>query len=491
MFRVLVAFGVAAALRPENNGMLDSTGITATLSQLTRLGPDVTGSLAAMEAAETATMDFVHQSDNATKHMSNQDKEVLQGIIDVILGPIYSSMESSHQEEKQEMGASLAVVSGCNSGIAARLADDGDIGGLRRRADQSHSDMTRIAEDMEAKTKDGDTKRSELEEHKEQAPPAPACSNLPTSKTDAAWDAYFESSAHAAWFQTQQATYLSKREAVTQAEQELSTLTNEYERTQERLNPEYCDWKSTLTAGCDSFNTCYENATVVFDDMKKRLQSNMDIRIKAYTSGETIVAHIKVLLGSAATAETEDIDVSRFSLTFPETPERGACDLAELAEPRWDSLGCQGDGRLPAPEPKACVDEVSASVHGTMNFGQGVTVVEGVAQFNDRNYVLTKVPSYLLGATLFPGPCHHFTGNTIKINVGSCPRTVYFLFSKGNQNQEIVALTTFFSSWQSIDEPDFKTNSFGTKGFKVWKTELSGDAEIVMPTNGELSIVVL
>lgn len=293
-----------------------------------------------MKAAEKVTVDLVHQSDNTQMDISDEDKKALQDIIGIIQGSIYGTMDSSHQEEEQELGASLAVVSGCNSGIAARLADDGDIGVLSGRADHSHIEHTHIADDVEDKTQVRDTKRSELEAHKEQTPPAPECSNLPTSKTDAAWDAYFEFSAHAAWFQTQQAAYLSKREAVAQAELVLSNATDEYDLAQVRLDTEYCDWKSTLTAGCDSFNTCYGDASESFDNLKTRLQSNMDERIQAYKSGETIIAHIKVLLGSAATVETVNVDESRFRLAFPETPERGACDVAVLAEPRWGSLTC-------------------------------------------------------------------------------------------------------------------------------------------------------
>ena len=86
-------------------------------------------------------------------------------------------------------------------------------------------------------------------------------------------------------------------------------------------------------------------------------------------------------------------------------------------------------------------------------------------QFSDRQYVLTHVPDYLLGAKYFRGPCHIYGGASLTIKTSG---TVYVLASHGNTNDEIGKLT-FDPAPQSRKSMQMDTNSFNdVRGFEQW-----------------------
>jgi len=134
----------------------------------------------------------------------------------------------------------------------------------------------------------------------------------------------------------------------------------------------------------------------------------------------------------------------------------------------------------------------AGTVTGTRAYTQ-TTLADGVNQFNDRSYKLTEVPSYLLGAALFQGPCNHHRGDqiTIQPNAGKTV-TVYILVSKGNSESTRTKMQWILSpnnGWAQASN-GMGTGSFPEAGFVVFSRTTADTIQLTLNTRVELSIVM-
>merc|ERR1719188_476906 len=119
------------------------------------------------------------------------------------------------------------------------------------------------------------------------------------------------------------------------------------------------------------------------------------------------------------------------------------------------------------------------------------TAAEKVKQFNDRSYVLTGLPTYLVGATLFQGPCHHYPGDEINIQPSRGETiTVYVLISQGNHDSRRTAMSKVLGGWNEVSEGSMDTTAFGTEGFDVFSKTTNEAIHLELSDRCELSIAM-
>merc|ERR1719330_1388442 len=108
-----------------------------------------------------------------------------------------------------------------------------------------------------------------------------------------------------------------------------------YNLTKSVRDTQYCDWKVELTAACEAFERCFNDASDHYTTSVPRIASDMNRRIEVYRAGETLVHQIRFLLGEVDDQTTPAVNTSRYELSFPELPAKGLCDLGPLNSDEW------------------------------------------------------------------------------------------------------------------------------------------------------------
>jgi len=134
-------------------------------------------------------------------------------------------------------------------------------------------------------------------------------------------------------------------------------------------------------------------------------------------------------------------------------------------------------------------------------FGVRVKMEEGVKQFDDREYTLTNVPTYLRNATLAQGPCKLINGDTVTIKGSPRHRTrVYIAASVGNWESAINMLkkelgidwTRQASRMVASSYEPWELIGFKTSGFQeFWKVLNPGEhVSFTVEEEIELSVII-
>jgi len=320
-------------------------------------------SLESLKTAASIVKSIMLQQGNATEHMSEDDKILLDSVIDMIGKSIYGSMDSSHQTDVAAVQAALDAVSQCNSDIAARLGGGGDLNKLYLGVVGYQNGLNDLQGDVDAKTEVNNTKMVELQRHINNIGNSPDCADFPDSPTKLKADNFFTGSEYVDWYTSRQGAYAPFAEAFETADANLEDALAAYAVGLAERNVAYCDWKLELEGGCETFDQCYKDKVHYYNnEMKPALQQDMNVRIDAYKAGQTIIAQIQFLLGeSTESVPPTDIDTSRFQVNFLPVPAKGECSLSPLDSVDWVPLPECSDEAARAP--KVCTSFANVTSH--------------------------------------------------------------------------------------------------------------------------------
>jgi len=312
----------------QSFGMRPDMGI---LSKVVTSNPSV----ALQEAAKIVHGIMLQR--NATDHISEDDQALLRSVVDLIDKSIFGSMDSSHQADVNALAAAVAAANQCNTDFAARLASDGDLGGLQTSVNSAQGDLDVLLDEFHTAILDRDTKRATLETHMDMIAVPPGCPGLP-DRTKPSLDVYFDQSDYANWYTAQQASYDVVNTAFEDSETTLDDVVERYAVQLATRNVRYCDWKDALEKGCTNFNTCFDDeANAFLNTLIPQIEDDVEKRKEAFKSGTVIIAQIEFLLGTNASSEPPtDIDVSRYDMEYPPLPSKDSCPLELLDDPKFN-----------------------------------------------------------------------------------------------------------------------------------------------------------
>jgi len=367
LFKFLFASAVSQSfgMRPEGGTVLINLikgdarnkpeGGNSRSTTLARLGEVVASaahgvaaeSLQSLQEATGIVNSILLQSGNATDHMTDDDVALLNSVIDMVDKSIFGSMDSSHQADQASIQSAIDDASLCNSKIAARLGENGDLNNLYLKTAGFQSTLNDLQGDVDDKTQVNNSKFDALTTHMNNIGNAPDCVDFPNAPTKLSADNFFAGSEYVNWYTSQQDAYAPVAEAFETANQNLVDAITAYTVGLAERDVAYCDWKVGLEGGCATFDQCYQDKVDYYnDELKPALQTDMQVRIDAYKAGTTIIAQIRFLLGeSTESAPPTDIDTSRFQLTFQAVPPKGECDLSPLTSDEWVPVpNCPNEG---------------------------------------------------------------------------------------------------------------------------------------------------
>jgi len=321
------------AMRPELSRVAVSRHIASIGEILSKISSPK-DSLAALKEVGSEISILMEQGP-VDDHISDDDRQLLSSVTDLISKTIYSSMDDSHDADVAELDQAVKAAEGCNADIALRQSPNGDLGKLHAEVQGKQTELDRLQGIVDEKTEINNTKWDEFDSHMQMISEPPACPGLP-ARTMPALDVFFEKSEYSIWFTAQQASYNVVRDAFTAADSALQTAIQNYDIQKAVRDVQYCDWKAELEAACAAFDTCFhEKSSFYTETLVPRVTSDMNSRIEVKKAGDTVIHQINFLLGAAATQETPTIDTSRYEIDFPSLPEKGLCDLSPLEADEW------------------------------------------------------------------------------------------------------------------------------------------------------------
>lgn len=333
-FVAALAPGVSTGMRPD----VGRAGLHGRISNVAQLLSEASGareSMSALQAASGVVDTIMAETSNATEHMSDDDASLLKEVIDLIEKAIYGSMDSAHTADEQALAAGVAAVEECNAKITARQSPAGDLGKLHQDVSDDQTELNRLQGVVDDETSKNASAWATFDNHMQMISDPPACPGFP-ARTMPALDIYFEKSEYAVWFAHQADDYADKRSLYVNADAALAAAIEAYNIQKAIRDTQYCDWKNELETACDAFDKCFKEKS---DDFNKRIvprvQGDMDMRIKNFKAGETLVHQIKFLLAEVTDQETPSIATGRFELDFPSLPSKAVCDLSVLDSSAW------------------------------------------------------------------------------------------------------------------------------------------------------------
>jgi len=283
------------------------------------------------------------EAGNATDHINDDDAVLLKSVISLVDQSIYSSMDDSHQADVAALADAIHTASQCNADIASRQSPEGDLGLLHQHVQDKQHELNRLQGVVDEKTDVNNTKWAEFDSHMRMISSPPVCPGLP-ARTMQALDVFFAKSEYSIWFAAQKSAYTVVRDAFKAADSALQDAIQAYDVQRAVRDVQYCDWKSELEAACDSFNTCFSEASDFYTKtLVPRVTLDMNTRIEVKTAGDTLIHQTKFLLGEVDDQQTPPVDTSRYEIAFPDLPPKGLCDLSPLDADEWvPSVECGG-----------------------------------------------------------------------------------------------------------------------------------------------------
>merc|ERR1719220_1232947 len=363
-FLLSAAVGASFGLRPDASHYKAAASLSSLRVMVSSAAhSEGSKSLESLKSAASIVNTIMLQAGNATEHMSDDDKALLNSVIDMIDQSIYGSMDSSHQADEAAIQSAIDAASQCNSNIALRLGEGGDLNNLKLETAGYQSTLNDLQGDVDDKTAANNSKYEDFERHINNIASStqPDCVDFPNAPTKLKADNFFAGSDFVNWYTSQQAAYAPVAEAFETSNQNLEDAMAAYTIGLAERDVAYCDWKVELEAGCAAFDQCYQDKVDHYNnELKPALQRDMQVRIDAYKAGTTIIAQIRFLLGeSTESAPPTDIDTSRFQLNFQAVPPKGECDLSPLTSDEWVPVpNCQKQG--PCDTEEACKAQATA-----------------------------------------------------------------------------------------------------------------------------------
>jgi len=331
-------------------------------------------SLAALKEA-SGVISILMEQGPVDDHISDDDRQLLSSVIDLVSKTIYSSMDDSHSADVAELDAAINAAAKCNADIADRQSPTGDLGKLHAEVQVKQTELDRLQGIVDDKTAANSTKWEEFDQHMQMISTPPACPGLP-ARTMPALDVYFEKSEYSIWYAAQQASYNVVRAAFIAADQALADAIHAYDIQKAVRDVQYCDWKTELEAACAAFDTCFQEKSDFYTKtLVPRVTSDMESRIEVKKAGDTVIHQISFLLGEAAQQETPTIDTSRYEIDFPTLPAKGTCDLAPLDADTWvPTVTCSTEFRAACENPSHptlpdCTAGRKGVCHGKVKLG--------------------------------------------------------------------------------------------------------------------------
>jgi len=300
-------------------------------------------SLAALKKTSALVSALVEQGP-IDDHTDDADRQLLSSVVEMIENSIYSSMDASHNADVGELDDAINAAAGCNTDIANRQSPTGDLGLLHAAVQVKQQELNRLQGIVDEKTEINNTKWQQFDTHMNGIVAAPECPDLP-GPTMPGLDAFFDESDYSVWFSAEQTSYGEMRDEFTAADADLEAAVQAYNVQKAVRDVQYCDWKSELQAACTSFDECFGSKSDFYTNtLVPRVTQDMNTRIAAKESGDTVMHQIQFLLGSAAQQQTPPLDTSRYQIEYPQLPAKGLCDLSPLDAAEWvPAVSCQGD----------------------------------------------------------------------------------------------------------------------------------------------------
>merc|ERR1740123_1249887 len=94
---------------------------------LEEAGTEATQLLLSLVGAEKKADGILLQVKNATEHLDNEGQDHLKAAVELINTTIYESMDQAHETEQERLNLAAAQMDECNTLVAARLDEGGDI----------------------------------------------------------------------------------------------------------------------------------------------------------------------------------------------------------------------------------------------------------------------------------------------------------------------------------------------------------------------------
>jgi len=318
------------ALRPQHS----NSASFARLAESLRIG--VTDKMTFLKDASSVVNDVLLQAGNATEHLTDQDKELLEQVKTIIKDDLYGNMRNVQMGDESDLMKLWENILYCNTDIEARQSSTGDLGTLHQEAVQMQKELNRLQGIVDKKTSDNDTYWGEFDQHMQTILDAPECPPFPDPRGMAQFDAYFKISLYSAWWTAAQSPYHSHRDRFLHADEALRKAIAEYNVQKASLGVKYCDYKVELEAACDSYEQCYASAVTLYNarvaGVKIRVAQNLEI-VKA---AETLLAQVRFLLAQQQNRETPPYDTSEWQVTYKAVPAKTLCDKGTLTASTWD-----------------------------------------------------------------------------------------------------------------------------------------------------------
>lgn len=331
------------ALRPELNQASMSSMVSKVASLVSAPGPR--DASASIHAAVGVMNDILADTQNATAHMTDDDADLLQTVIELLNKQIYVSMDDAHQADLKSLAAQLSDVGSCNSEIKGRQSPEGDLGILQTKVNGKQTELDRLQGVVDDKTAANNTAWDSLQSHMQMISQPPACPEFP-ARTKPSLDLYFESSLYVIWYSGQQTSYNKVRDDFGTANDELEQAIVDFNTQKATRDVQYCDWKDELLAACTAFDECFSQKSSYYSaTLVPSVKSSMASRIEVFKSGQELEHQILFLLAKVDTQQAPEADTKRYEITFQELPEKGLCDLTVLdadiyvPEPECTSVG--------------------------------------------------------------------------------------------------------------------------------------------------------
>merc|ERR1719220_1242441 len=206
-FLLSAAVGASFGLRPDASHYKAAASLSSLRGMVSSAAhSEGSKSLESLKSAASIVNTIMLQAGNATEHMSDDDKALLNSVIDMIDKSIYGSMDSSHQADEAAIQSAIDAASQCNSNIAARLQAGGDLNNLYLGTADYQNTLNDLQGDVNDKTDVNNSKFDALESHINLVATGgtPDCVDFPNAPTKLKADNFFAGSDYVNWYTSQQ-----------------------------------------------------------------------------------------------------------------------------------------------------------------------------------------------------------------------------------------------------------------------------------------------
>jgi len=316
------------ALRPQHSNSASFARLAETMKTGT------TDDITFLKDASSVVNDVLLQAGNATEHLTDTDKELLEEVKDVIQN-MTDSMRRNQKGDVADLEMRWNAISLCNAEIEARQHPTGDLGRLYTEAADLQKELNQLREVVKHKTDDNDTYWGEFQDHMQTINNAPACPDFPNPRGMAQLDVYFKMSMYSAWWTAERSPYFERRDRYLEADAALRRAIEAYNIHKAELDVKFCDYKVELEAACAIYEQCYASKVGLYNTKVADVQITVANNLQIIKAAETLLAQVRFLLAQQKTRETPPYSTSEWEVAYLAVPPKTLCDLSTLTSPSW------------------------------------------------------------------------------------------------------------------------------------------------------------